>query len=43
MIKLKSLIKENNDILSSKQWKTVTNMLYKKYDSINRIVVIHFI
>jgi hypothetical protein len=37
MIKLKSLIKENNDILSSKQWKTVTNMLYKKYDSINRI------
>jgi hypothetical protein len=37
MIKLKSLLKENNDIVSSKQWKTVTNMLYKKYDSINRV------
>ena len=37
MIKLKDLLVENENILSSKQWKDTTNMLGKKYNSINRM------
>ena len=37
MIKLKDLLVESENILSSKQWKDTTNMLRKRYDSINRM------
>lgn len=37
MIKLKSLLKENDNILSSKQWNEITKLLHKTYSSISRM------
>jgi hypothetical protein len=37
MIKLKDLLLENENILSSKQWKDTTDMLGKKYNTISRM------
>jgi len=37
MIKLMDLLVENNNALSSKQWKLVTDVLYVMYDDIVRV------
>lgn len=37
MIKLKSLLKENDNILSSNQWKEINKLLHKNYHSISRM------